>query len=325
MNYYLGADVGSSKTHILIADEKGQTAGVGLAGPGNHQTVGYEGMHSALEEGVSQALKETGITVKDISGAGFGISGYDWPSDEPKMLKILNRLNLQAPLEMHNDAVLGLVAGAEDGWGIAVVSGTGCNCWGWDRDRKNIGRVTGFGDLTGEAAGSTELVYRAMQLVAHAWTKRGQETALTRAFIDYVGAKDIDDLLEGYTTGHYQIDGSAAPQVFQVAEASDLVARQLIHWAGSELGQLAKAVIRQLNFQSQKFDVVLVGSMFEGGPLLVDPMRETIQQLAPKARLVRLSVPPVVGALLLGMQSGGQQPTLEIRKTLTGSSARVPR
>ena len=80
-----------------------------------------------------------------------------------------------------------------------------------------------------------------------------------------------------------------------------------------------------LNFQSINFDVVLVGSMFEGGPLLVDPMRETIQQLAPEARLVRLSVPPVVGALLLGMQAGGLQPTPEIRETLTGSSARVPR
>jgi len=319
MKYYLGADVGSSKTHILIADEKGQASGVGFAGPGNHQTVGYEGMYSALQDGVNQALNEAGISMMDISGAGFGISGYDWPSDKPKMLEIITRLGLKTPLEMYNDAVLGLVAGAEEGWGIAVVSGTGCNCWGWNSDRRQIGRVTGFGGLTGEAAGSTELVYRAMQLVAHAWTKRGQETALAQGFVDYAGAEDIADLLEGYTTDRYQIDGNAAPLVFQIAEGGDPVARQLIRWAGCELGELAKAVIRQLNFHSIKFDVVLVGSMFAGGPLLVDPMRETIKQLAPGARLVRLSVPPVVGALLIGMQAGGLQPTPEIRKTLTGS------
>jgi len=319
MNYYLGADVGSSKTQILIAGEKGQVAGLSFAGPGNYQTVGYEGMFSALQEGVSQALKEAGISVKDISGAGFGISGYDWPSDKPRMIEVITRLGLQAPLEMYNDAVLGLVAGAEDGWGIAVVSGTGCNCWGWDSKRRQIGRVTGFGDLTGEAAGSSELVHGAMQRVAHAWTKRGQETALTQGFIGFAGAKDIVDLLEGYTTDRYQIGGDAAPLVFQVAEAGDPVARQLIHWAGSELGELANAVIRQLDFQSLNFDVVLVGSMFEGGQLLIDPMLETIQQLAPGARLVRLSVPPVVGALLLGMQAGGLQLTPEIRKTLTGS------
>jgi hypothetical protein len=39
MKYYLGLDIGSSKTHALIADESGQTVGAGLSGPGNHQTV----------------------------------------------------------------------------------------------------------------------------------------------------------------------------------------------------------------------------------------------------------------------------------------------
>jgi N-acetylglucosamine kinase-like BadF-type ATPase len=319
MKYYLGADVGSSKTQILIADEKGRVAGQGFAGPGNHQTVGFEGMYSALEEGFSQAFKEAGTSRQDISGAGFGISGYDWPSDKPKILEIITRLGMQAPLEIYNDAILGLVAGAREGWGIAVVSGTGCNCWGWDRNRNHIGRVTGFGDLTGEAAGSTELVYCAMQLVAHAWTNRGDETALTQGFIDYVGAQDTTSLLEGYTTGNYAIDGTAAPLVFQIAEAGDSVAQQLVHWAGCELGELVKAVIRQLNFQSLEFDVVLVGSMFEGGQLLIGPMRETIKQLAPGARLVKLSVPPVVGALLIGMQVGGLQPTPEIRQSFNSS------
>ncbi|MGW8225582.1 MAG: N-acetylglucosamine kinase [Anaerolineales bacterium] len=319
MKYYLGADVGSSKTQILIADESGQATGQGLAGPGNHQVVGYEGMVSALKEASSQALEEAGISIKEIAGAGFGISGYDWPADKPNMLAAIDELGLQAPLELHNDAVLGLVAGARDGWGIAVVSGTGCNCWGWDRDRKHIGRVTGFGVIAGEAAGSSELVFRAMQLISQAWTRRGGQTALTRAFVDYAGAKDVVDLLEGYTNGRLQIDGSAAPLVFQVAEAGDAITRQLICWAGAELGELANAVIRQLDFQSLEFEVVLVGSMFDGGQMLIDPMRETIEQLAPGARLVKLTMPPVVGALLLGMQAGGFQPTPEVRQVL-GSS-----
>jgi hypothetical protein len=56
--------------------------------------------------------------------------------------------------------------------------------------------------------------------------------------------------------------------------------------------------------------------MFKGGKLLVDPMHAAIIKLAPGARLVRLSVPPVLGALLIGMQVGGLKPTPEIRKTL---------
>jgi N-acetylglucosamine kinase-like BadF-type ATPase len=276
-------------------------------------------MAVALEEAARVAFQEAGISSSEIAGAGFGISGYDWPSDKPHMLEAISVLDLQAPLELHNDAILGLVAGAESGWGIAVVSGTGCNCWGWDRDREHIGRVTGFGDLTGEGAGSSELVYRAMQLVSHAWTQRGQETGLTQVLVDYAGAKDHTDLLEGYTTGQYQIDGSAAPLIFQVAEGGDQVAQQLIHWAGSELGELANAVIRQLNFQSLEFEVIMVGSMFSGGELLIEPMRARIAQLAPGARLVKLKVPPVVGALLIGMQAGGHQPTPELREKLVSS------
>ena len=101
----------------------GVKVGLGLAGPGNHQTVGFEGMNSALQEGVNQALVEASITMDEITGSGFGISGYDWPSDKPGMLETIDRLDLSGPLEIQNDAVLGLMAGAEQGWGLAVVSG----------------------------------------------------------------------------------------------------------------------------------------------------------------------------------------------------------
>jgi hypothetical protein len=103
-----------------------------------------------------------------------------------------------------------------------------------------------------------------------------------------------------------------------VTQALDQYALDVESVAGSELGELAKAVIRQLKFQSLKFDVLLVDSMFEGGQLLIDPMRETIQQRAPVARLVRLNVPPVVGVLLIGMQVASLRPNPEIRKKLTG-------
>ncbi len=319
MRYFLGADVGSTKTHILIADENGQIRGLGKARPGNYQTVGYDGMYTALHEGIQQALIRAGISLQGIAGAGFGISGYDWSSDKPDMAATIARIGLKATVELCNDTILGLVAGAEDGWGVALVSGTGCNCWGWDRERLRIGRVTGFGILMGEAAGSSELVYRAMQIVGYAWTRRGQPTALSQAFVDYVHAKDVEDLLEGYTTDRYQINGQAAPLVFKAAEAGDVVARQLIHWAGCELGEMANAVIRQLDFQALTFDIVLIGSMFEGGRMLVEPLRATIQEVAPNARLVHLTIPPVVGAVLIGMQTAGLLITPAIRQKLSDS------
>lgn len=57
MRYFLGIDVGSSKTHALIVDENGQCVGFGKAGGGNHQGVGYEGTHRVMQTSFDEALK----------------------------------------------------------------------------------------------------------------------------------------------------------------------------------------------------------------------------------------------------------------------------
>ena len=86
---------------------------------------------------------------------------------------------------------------------------------------------------------------------------------------------------------------------------------------------MANAVIRQLEFESLAFDVVMTGSMFEGGPMLIEPMRAAIHKIAPGARLVRLSVPPVIGAVILGMEAAGRPATPEIRKAMNESISMV--
>jgi len=319
MRYFLGVDLGGTKTRAVIADESGEVAGVGVSGPGNHQSVGYEKMHEALHSALIQALNMAEIPASAVEGIGYGLAGYDWETEAPRTRLVLDRLPLQAPFIMVNDTSPGLVAGAESGWGVVVISGTGCNCRGWDKDRKREGRVTGFGVQMGENAGATELIFRAMQLVGYSWAKRLPPTRLSDLFIDHVGAKDILDLLRGYTEEEYFIDSEVAPRIFETAEAGDQVARELIHWAGCELGEMANGVIRQLNFEDLSFDVVLSGSMFDGGQLLVDPMRETIHSVAPGARLLKLTVPPVVGSVLIGMSAGQHEPSKQIRKKLVES------
>ncbi len=321
MRYFLGVDIGGTKTHTLIADATGQVVGFGLSGPGNHQGVGFEGMFAALHSGFAQALQMSGLKAGDIAGAGFGIAGYDWPSEKPLMEATILRLGIACPFHMVNDAVPGLVAGSREGWGVGLVSGTGCNCRGWDREHKREGRVTGYGYQMGENAGSSELVWRAMQMVSFEWTRRGPATALTPALIRFAGARDIEDLLESYTEGRYFVGAQAAPLIFEVAAQGDAVARDLIHWAGVELGEMANAVIRQLAFENLTFDVVMAGSMFEGGPLLIEPLRKTIHALAPGARLVRLNTPPVIGAVIIGMEQGQQPVTEEMRNCLRQSLA----
>ena len=321
MNYYLGIDIGATKSHALIADEHGCAAGFGQGGPGNHEVVGYEGLTATLQEITSQALADASIRRAQIAGAGFGVAGYDWPSELAPTLEAIATLGLAAPLEVVNDTIIGLVAGAEAGWGVAVIAGTSNNCWGWDAQHR-IGRVTGNGGMFGEHGGSGELVQEAVAAVARAWTRRGPSTALTGAFCQLVGASSDADLLEGLSQGWYDIGAAAAPLVFQTAEAGDPVALGVVRWAAVELASLANGVIRQLHLEEQAFDVVLVGSMYNGGPLLLEPMAAAVWAVAPGACFVKLTVPPVVGAVLLGMQAAGA-PARLLRPNLVASTQKL--
>jgi N-acetylglucosamine kinase-like BadF-type ATPase len=302
--YFLGADIGSTKSHALIADNNGQILGYGRAGAGNYQVVRYEGMAVALQAATAQALTRAGLTADQIAFAGVGISGYDWPSQRVRMIETIRAAGIGAPLEIVNDALLGLLAGAPEMWGVALVAGSGSNCRGRDRSGRE-GRVSGEGVRFGEYGGASELVFLAFQAVARAWSRRGPATSLSDAFVLASGARDLDDLIEGMALDRYQLAADAAPLVFQAAGAGDLVARELLAQCGQGLGDLALGVIRQLELESEIFDVVLLGNLYNGGALLTEPLGATIRAVAPGAHLRRLAAPPVVGAVLLAMQQDG--------------------
>ncbi len=321
--YYLGIDIGGSKTHALIATGDGKIVSFASGGPGNPFSVSLDGMKCVVNDILKETLTQAGLKQEHIAGAGFGIAGYDWKEDREPLTRVISSIDLQAPFEIVNDAVLGLLAGTRHGWGVAVVSGTGCNAWGWNRNRSRIGHVTGGGVEMGEFAGASELIFKAQQAIAHSWTKRGPDTLLAALFVDYCGAKNLTDLLAGIMHGKYILDAPAAPLVFQAAKDGDQVALGLIRWAGKELGEMAKAVIRQLDIAGESFDIALIGSMFKGSHLLIDAMAESTHQLAPAAHLVRLNVPPVVGAFILGMESSGLEITPDKRAQLLGKMEKL--
>ncbi|RPI85455.1 MAG: hypothetical protein EHM41_10880 [Chloroflexi bacterium] len=304
MKYYLGVDVGGTKTHALIACEDGTAVALGEAGTGNHEVVGYGGLRKALTESLTAALSEANLSVEEISGAGFGVGGYDWPSELQPTLNKIETLGLGCQIDIVNDSVIGLVAGATEGWGVVLIAGTGNNVRGRDRTGRE-GRITGNGGWFGESGGAGELVGKAICAVSHEWTRRGPPTALTQTFLQLTGAKDSEDFIEGLVMERIHPSANWAQAVFQTAQAGDEIAREVIEWTARELGASAVGVIRQLNFQQEIFEVIMVGSLFKGGPLYNEPLKETILNEAPGAKFIRLEAPPVIGGVLLGMEKSG--------------------
>ena len=301
MKYFLGIDVGSSKTHALIADETGNCLGFGKAWGGNHQTVGYDGLQNVLKESFEQAREMAGISASEITGAGFGIAGYDFPSDRESHLQAIATLGLTCHFELVNDGVNGLLAGADRGIGVNVTAGSSNNCRGRGRDGRE-GRIVGNGPTFGEFGGGIEIAIKALNMVNYAWIKRIPPTKLTQILLNATGAKDEVDLMEGLSNEQYHLFPFIAVDVINAAREGDSAASEVVHWAGEELGWLAVSVARQIGMENDEVDIIQSGSIFEAGEIITNPMRDFILKHCPQARIIRLNSQPVVGAVILGME-----------------------
>jgi N-acetylglucosamine kinase-like BadF-type ATPase len=252
-------------------------------------------------------LNEARILVRQLSGAGFGVAGYDWPSERHPMLKAIASLGLECSLELVNDVDIGLIAGATEGWGVAIDAGTGNNVRGRSLDGRVAG-ITGCGNQFGEYGGASELVGLALIAISHEWSRRGAPTVLTQMFIKHIGATSIVDFLEGIAINRYELSSTMALLVLRAAADGDLVAQEIVRNNSQDLGKSTLGIIRQLEFQNITFEIILIGSMFRNGPLVIEPLKEIVLSEAPYAQFIQLSSPPVVGGVLLGMASAGINP-----------------
>jgi N-acetylglucosamine kinase-like BadF-type ATPase len=138
--------------------------------------------------------------------------------------------------------------------------------------------------------------------VNYAWIKRRPPTVLTQIYLEAVGAKDELDLMEGLSNDKYQLPMPLAAQVSEAARNGDAAAQEVIGWAGEELGWSAVAVARQIEMENDVVEVIQSGSVFAAGRAITEPMAGIVLQHCPRAKLIRLDGPPVVGAVLLGME-----------------------
>ena len=322
---FVGVDAGGTKTHALVADETGEVLGIGRAGTGNWEGVGLDGALAALRQAVGEALTAARTSPQEVTAAGYGLAGLDWPSDEARLRPLVEELGLSGPSVLVNDTFVALRAGAREPWGVVIVAGTGTTVAGRNR-RGEMARTLGLGYPFDDWGSAPDLAQAALHAVARAYTGRGPATALSDRLIRLVGAADVADLLEGVSRWRYNLFPLVADVVqalMEEADSGDGAAREIVLRAGRELGGGAVVVIRRLGMEDEEFDLVLAGGLFRSAsPLLLDTLRGTVQAVAPGARPVRLDVPPVVGGVLLAMDAVGWAVTPEVRRRLEEGARR---
>ncbi|MBN1231411.1 MAG: hypothetical protein JXA19_06090 [Anaerolineales bacterium] len=304
----LGVDVGGTKTHAVLSDLLGNILGFIETGSGNWEGIGWDQYQERLAEAIQKVLAQCGGQIQDIHSAAFGIAGYDWPCQLETHQNIIRALGIPEPFIVVNDTELGIAAGTTDGWGIALVSGTGCNCRGWSKDRTRYGRVVGGMTWSAEQAGASGMIEKVMEIVALDWTQRGENSTLSEHMMKAKGASSLFDLIEGLYVGRYSISSQDAPFIFALANSGNPDAIKVLKWMGKQLGNMAIGVIRQIGLQEQEFEIVLVGSLWKGSPIQLAETKKVIQTLARGAKYSFLDFPPVLGASCLAAEVTGIPP-----------------
>jgi len=239
----IGIDGGGSKTTALIADLAGNILGRGTSGPSNYLVIGAEAAYAALDAAV-----ETAAGGRPLRPAALclGMAGAARPADQAVLRAWTDARYPGAPVAITHDARLALAAGTPDGWGVAVLCGTGAMVYGED-SRGQVARADGWGYLLGDDGSGYAIGRAALRAVARAADGRGPQTALTEAILEHWSLAQPQDLIGHVYKSAQRADIAALAALTQaVALQGDAVAGAILQDAGRELAVSVEAVARRL-------------------------------------------------------------------------------
>jgi len=319
MRLVLGVDGGGSKTHALVADERGQALGFASSGRSNWEDTGLEQAGVALEEAVCGALAAAAVQAGDLAASAFGLAGLDWDSDRPLLGALIDPLGLAGPRTLENDSFIALRAGTSRPSGVVVIAGTGTVAAGRNLAGHSF-RTLGLHPMYGDFGSATDVAEEAVHAVADAYTGRGPATSLTELLPPLAGCASAVQLLQRLSRAAVALP-PAAPLVLQEAAAGDQACRAIVVRAGTALGESAAVVACRLGMETAEFELVLAGGLFGGrSRLLEGALVDTVHRAAPRARPVHLGCRPVVGAVIQALELAGVQVVPGVRERLVASS-----
>jgi N-acetylglucosamine kinase-like BadF-type ATPase len=316
----LGVDGGGSKTHAMVADERGEVLGFASSDRSNWEDTGLDGARIALEKAITGALAAAGAPAGDLAASAFGLAGLDWDDDRPMLAALLEPLGLGGPWVLDNDSFIALRAGTSQPFGVVVIAGTGTVAAGRDRAGRTF-RTLGLGPMYGDFGSATDVAEEAVRAVAEAWTGLGPPTTLSELLPPLAGCASPRELLNRLSRGTVPLP-PAAPLVLEQAAAGDEACRAIVATAGRALGEAAALVTRRLGLEREAFDMVMAGGLFRGGSRLLEAtLAEALHRVAPRAVPVRLACKPVVGAVIEALMLAGVEVSAEVRGRLVEGSA----
>ena len=109
----------------------------------------------------------------------------------------------------------------------------------------------------------------------------------------------------------------------RAAEQGDVVARKIVDQGTAELAILVATVAAKLNLTASatQIPVAVTGGLTNAGAVFMGPLENSIRERAPSATVVKPKMPPVLGAVMLAIESLGDYDSSRVVSGLVGELA----
>ena len=233
----IGIDGGASSTTALLAEaETGRILGRGAGGPSNIQAVGETAALRELNAAVAAAFAAAQLPRATVAAAALGLAGID--IDGIDVIRGWSSLvGLAGKISIGNDARLLFAAGTPEGWGVAVIAGTGSIAFTLDRDGKEA-RAGGWGYMMGDEGSAFRLGLQGLRAACRTADGIGEPTKLLPAYLAKLGSRDPRDFIPAVYRGSWDKAAIAglAPIVLELAAAGDETARVIFEYGNTGAG-----------------------------------------------------------------------------------------
>jgi len=302
----LGIDGGGSKTVAwLAACTAGGPVVVGraTAGPSNPQTVGFSAARASLRQAIAAAFADAKLKRCRVAAAVLALAGSDRDENREVIRRWAERDRWAQRFRIVHDAVPLLAAGTPEGWGVALISGTGSLAYGEDR-RGQSARAGGWGFRFGDEGSGYAIGIACLRAAAQAADGRGPTTSLLPALLERLQLKRPEELVAATYRAEFDAGqvASLAGVVFDAARSGDPLAKKLLKQAGADLAAMVAAVARRLGLDKEAFPLALGGSILTANEAVQGQLIAQLDALGVRPDPVARVPDPVAGAIRLAFQ-----------------------
>lgn len=302
--YYLAVDGGGTKTTVWCSTEDQKIVGKGKSGAMSLAAVDEVTAVKHLLEAVEQATNA--LDAQHIESIVIGLAGVDTAQEKEQasatFSKALQQWFTFDLFLLVNDIEIALESASQAENAIALISGTGSNCFGRN-EQGETAKVGGMDYLLSDQGSGFDIGQHVLRRAVKSYDGRSQKSIIEKLTCEYFGIDSIATLKDKvYHPPLNKTDIAKLSQIcFDAYAQGDMAANEILNRVFEELSLMVRTILRRLDLENKPTDLVLVGGIATD-PAVASQLEARLRTRYSRLRCVIPDHPPVMGALRLAMK-----------------------